>query len=149
MMKAEPKKTEVVLAEGLARSGLRPTCQRSAVYGVLASSTDHPSAEEVFLRSRKVLRTISSATVYNCLETLTDCGLVRAVHRDRQPTRYCANHSEHAHFHDESGEVSDIPLSPEAVKYITALLPEGYAADSFELSYRGRAPRKKESNPLS
>ncbi len=146
MMKAPLENMESELVEGLARTGLRPTSQRRAVYGVLASSQDHPSAEDVFLRSRKILRTISLATVYNCLETLVDCGLVRAVHRDRLPTRYCANRSEHAHFHDESGEVTDVPLSPEAVKYITALLPEGFAADSFELSYRGHAPQKNESS---
>jgi Fur family peroxide stress response transcriptional regulator len=145
-MKVTAKETEVALAEGLARSGLRPTSQRSAVYDVLVSSRDHPTAEEVFLRSRKILRTISLATVYNCLETLVDCGLVRAVHRDRLPTRYCANRCEHAHFHDESGEVTDVPLSPDAVKYIAALIPEGFAADSFELSYRGHAPRKTGSS---
>lgn len=146
MMKAPLENMESELVEGLARTGLRPTSQRRAVYDVLASSHDHPSAEEVFLRSRKVLRTISLATVYNCLETLVDCGLVKAVHRDRLPTRYCANRSEHAHFHDESGEVTDVPLSPEAVKYISSLLPPGFAADSFELSYRGHAPRKTGSN---
>ena len=31
--------------------------------------------------------TISMATVYNCLETLVTCGLVKQVNIEREPTR--------------------------------------------------------------
>lgn len=138
MVHTEIRDISAELTAGLARRGLRPTSQRSAVYEVLASSFDHPTAEDVFVRSRRVLKTISLATVYNCLETLADCGLVRAVHRDREPTRYCANHAEHAHFHDvANGSVTDVPLSPEAVEYLLSLAPEGFEVSGFELSFRG------------
>lgn len=138
MMHATTHDSASELSAGLATKGLRPTVQRSAVYEVLVAATDHPSAEEVFSRTRRALRTISLATVYNCLETLVDCGLVRAVYRDRQPTRYCANHAEHAHLHDLThGDVMDVPLPPEAVRYILSLAPDGFAVTSFDLNFRG------------
>ena len=123
---------------GLAGTGVRPTRQRSLVYEVVKAKTDHPTAETIFARAREKMPTISLATVYNCLETLVDCGLVRAVHRDRLPTRYCANACEHAHFHDRSGAVTDVALPAEALKYLRSLVPQGYVAESVELNFIGR-----------
>jgi Fur family peroxide stress response transcriptional regulator len=59
------------------------------------------------------LPTISLATVYNCLEALVQCNLIRQVNFDRGPTRYCPNLHPHAHFHDEvTGSTYDIDLPP-------------------------------------
>lgn len=124
---------------GLSRIGLRSTRQRELVYEILLSTHDHPTAEDVFARARQRVSTISLATVYNCLDTLTSAGIVRAVHRDRESTRYCANSCEHAHFHDLSdGKVSDVPLSPEALQYLRSLAPQGYVVERIELNYVGR-----------
>src|ERR1700761_872478 len=91
--------------------GFRMTEQRRAVYDALMGQRDHPTAVEVFMRVKAKKPSISLATVYNCLETLTDCGLVRAVNHDREPSRYCPNLSEHAPLFCEScGGVLDIPL---------------------------------------
>ena len=76
------------LTQRLADSGLRATPQREVVYSVLLRKRDHPTAEEVFARVKAELPTISLATVYNCLETLVQCELVRAVNFERSPTRY-------------------------------------------------------------
>src|SRR6266436_1513373 len=78
--------------------GLRMTDQRRAVYDVLMRKRDHPTAVEVFTRVRDKVPSISLATVYNCLETLTDCGLAKSVTDERGPARYCPNLQEHAHF---------------------------------------------------
>ena len=67
------------LAQKLADSGLRSTPQREVVYDVLLRKRDHPTADEVFARVKSGLPSISLATVYNCLETLVQCDLVRAV----------------------------------------------------------------------
>jgi len=70
---------------------LRLTSQRRHVYDELMSAGDHPTATDVFIRVQKKLSSISLATVYNCLETMVDHGLIKAVHVDREPTRFCAN----------------------------------------------------------
>ena len=129
------------LAQRLATSGLRSTPQREVVYGVLLNKRDHPTADEVFARVKGELPTISLATVYNCLETLVQCDLVRAVNFERGPTRYCPNLRPHAHFHDEStGATHDIDLPPEVLESVKAVLPKDYDAKSVEIIFRGKAP---------
>src|ERR1700748_348489 len=99
------------LAQRLADSGLRSTAQREVVYRVLLEKRDHPTSEDVFDRVKAVMPSISLATVYNCLETLVQCNLVRQVNFERGPTRYCPNLEPHAHFHDEkTGSIHDIEL---------------------------------------
>jgi Fur family peroxide stress response transcriptional regulator len=126
------------LAQRLASSGLRSTPQRELIYGVLLSRRDHPTADEVYARVRADMPSISLATVYNCLETFVQCGLVKAVHFERASTRYCPNLSPHAHFHDEqSGSIHDIDLPPELLEKVTSVLPPGFDAKSVEVTFRG------------
>lgn len=128
------------LAQRLADSGLRATPQREIVYSVLLAKRDHPTADEVFVRVKSELPTISLATVYNCLETLVQCDLVRAVNFERGPTRYCPNLQPHAHFHDEqTGATHDIDLPPELIEKVNSVLPAGYDAKSVEIIFRGKA----------
>lgn len=128
------------LAQKLADSGLRSTPQREVIYDVLLKKRDHPTADEVFARVKSELPTVSLATVYNCLETLVKCDLVRAVNFERGPTRYCPNLRPHAHFHDEqTGETYDIDLPPTVLDKVNSVLPRGYDAKSVEIIFRGSA----------
>ncbi|MGF1482898.1 MAG: Fur family transcriptional regulator [Opitutales bacterium] len=126
------------LDHALERLGMRSTRQREHVFAVLLDKRDHPTADEVYSRAREEMPSISLATVYNCLETLVQCGLVRPVNVDRQPSRFCPNLSKHAHFHDEdSGRVYDIDLPEDFSQRLRDILPPGYEANTFELSFRG------------
>ena len=126
------------LTQRLADSGLRPTPQREVVYQVILAKRDHPTAEEVFDRVKVQMPTISLATVYNCLDALVQCGLIKQVNFVREPTRYCPNLHEHAHFHDEAtGEIHDIEIPADLMTNLRSLLPAGYAATSVDLSFRG------------
>ena len=127
------------IAQRLVDSGLRPTAQRETVYQVLLNIRDHPTADEVFVRVKDVMPTISLATVYNCLEALVHHELVRAVNFERLPTRYCPNLHPHAHFHDEAGSTLDIDLPPDMLEQLRALLPKGYAAKHIEINFHGRS----------
>lgn len=137
---SSPTEFPAALAKRLAESGLRPTPQREVVFKVILEKRDHPTADEIFARVKSQMPTISLATVYNCLETLVQNGLVRQVNFERAPTRYCPNLHEHAHFHDETtGEVHDIEVPSELLAQLRAVLPDGYDASSIELSFRGSA----------
>jgi Fur family peroxide stress response transcriptional regulator len=134
--------TPDLLARKLADSGLRSTPQREVVFDVLLKKRDHPTADEVYARVRHEMPTISLATVYNCLETLVQCNLVRAVNFERGPTRYCPNLRPHAHFHDEqTGATHDIDLPPALIETVHAVLPPGYDASSVEIIFRGKADK--------
>src|SRR5271169_1362004 len=128
------------LAQRLSDSGLRSTPQREVIYNVLLSQRDHPTAEDVFARAKPEIPMISLATVYNCLETLVQCNLVRAVNFERGPTRYCPNLRPHAHFHDErSGGTHDIDLPEGLLDQVKSVLPAGFEASSVEIIFRGTA----------
>jgi Fur family peroxide stress response transcriptional regulator len=124
----------------MGRDGMRLTPQRRHVYEVLMEKRDHPTATEVFLRVQKRMSTISLATVYNCLETMVDHGLVKAVHVDREPTRFCANLKEHGHFHcTECGQISDIEFSHSKDAHGWQL-PSGYLVTQQDVTLRGLCP---------
>ena len=128
------------LSQRLADSGMRNTPQRELVYAVLVKKRDHPTADEVYARVRTDMPTISLATVYNCLEALVQCNLVRQVNFERGPTRYCPNLHPHAHFHDEaSGSTYDVDLPSGILEQLKAQLPEGFTASDVEITFRGKA----------
>lgn len=132
------------LTRRLADCGLRATPQREVVLQVLLKKRDHPTADEVFARVKAEMPSISLATVYNCLEAMVECELVRAVNFERGPTRYCPNLQPHAHFHDEeTGAAIDIDLPPGLLDQIKSLLPSGFTADHVEINFHGRARSKR------
>ena len=119
-------------------NGLRMTRQRREVYKSLMANRVHPTAQDVFLEVKDKLPQISLATVYNCLEALTQHGIIRQVHFDRESCRYCPNLLEHGHFHDHStGKIHDISFKP-GVKLEDILdLPPGTQISNIELTLRG------------
>ena len=135
-----PVEAKKALDKALIEHGLRSTKQREHVFSILLAKRDHPTADEVYARSREKMDTISLATVYNCLETMVSCGLVRAVNYERESTRYCPNLHEHAHFQDrKTGRVYDIDLPSDMMSRLRAILPNEYEADSIELYFHGKA----------
>lgn len=123
--------------ERMATSGLRFTPQRRQVYSILLEKRDHPTANEVFLRAKQVLPDISMATVYNCLDALVQCGLVRQVNLDRAATRYCPNMEEHCHFYcDACGGIFDVDYNPD-MALAELPLPTGFTVTHFEMVIRG------------
>ncbi len=125
------------LSQRLTTGGFRFTPQREQVYAVLLRKRDHPTAEEVFIRAKRELPDISLATVYNCLDALVRCGLVRQLTLDRGAARFCPNMQEHCHFYCDGCEsVFDIDL-PAA----TGLsLPKGFNVERYDLTVHGRCP---------
>ncbi|MEK0446749.1 MAG: hypothetical protein RLZZ399_2070 [Verrucomicrobiota bacterium] len=130
---------EPILQENLSpKKGLRQTEQRKAVFEALMSQTDHPSAVDVFMRVKSRMPSISLATVYNCLDALTESGLVRVVNHEREPSRFCANREEHAHlFCTQCGSVTDLPLHTPVPPHQIWNVPPGVAITHQEVSFRG------------
>ena len=125
----------------ISHKGFRLTKHRREVYDALLEKRDHPTAIEVFLRVKERLPRISLATVYNCLETLTACGLVKHVNIDRQSARYCANLEDHGHFFcDECGVVIDVPLKPKMRAQDPWELPQNAVVSHQEVALRGLCP---------
>jgi Fur family peroxide stress response transcriptional regulator len=107
------------------------------VYNVLLQRRDHPTVEEVFIRSKNQMPDISMATVYNCLDALVKCGLVRHVNLERSATRYCPNMKEHCHFYcDDCGGIFDVDFTAEGGRG-GLQIPEGFKVKHYDISIRG------------
>ena len=131
---------DAALQERLEQSGRRMTAQRQHVYDVLMEKKNHPTAEEVFIRAKKGMPEISMATVYNCLDALVNCGLVRQVNQDREATRFCSNMQPHHHFYcDECGEAYDIDRENGATEPPVPM-PCGFKPTRYEVTIRGLCP---------
>lgn len=145
-----PRHTTKAYDETMSGRGLRFTAQRREVYGVLMARRDHPTAVDVFMRVQKKIPSISLATVYNCLETLTECGLVRHVNFDRGPSRYCPNLDPHEHFFcEECGAIFDV--SPRKAMRLDHAwkMPADAVVSHHQVSFRGLCadcvPKKKQT----
>lgn len=131
---------DTALQARLEKGGLRTTPQRQHVYKVLLEKKDHPTAEEVFIRAKGGMPEISMATVYNCLDALVSCGLVRQVNQDRSATRFCSNMQPHHHFYcDECGAAHDIDRENETNEPPVSM-PRGFKPTRYEVTIRGLCP---------
>ena len=115
------------------------TKQRQVVFDVLeAIGHEHPTASEVFVQAKERMPTISLATVYNCLESLTGAGAIRQVNIEREATRYCPNLRPHAHFYCiDCDKVFDIGLESGADASAVWALPPGCRIEELNVSMRG------------
>jgi Fur family transcriptional regulator, peroxide stress response regulator len=135
-MNAVEKKLNENISRRLNRVGFRFTPQRQHVYDVLMQKRNHPTAEEVFIRAKRAMPEISHATVYNCLDALVKCGLVRQVQLDRGATRFCPNMHEHCHFYcDACDMVFDVDLPAKMQPGVS--LPKGFKAQRYEIAIHG------------
>lgn len=129
------------LTEALAQRGHRMTRQREVVFECLLETRDHPTADQVFTRVREQLPSISLATVYNCLESLVDCHLIRQINFSKQPSRYCPIHDSedhYAHLYDlDAGTVEDVDLPEAVIDAIRSALPAEYQLHRLEINLTG------------
>ncbi len=123
MKTASRQGTADPVQELFAKHSLRCTRQRRAMYEALASTTSHPTADQIFQRVGEREGEISLATVYNTLEAFCRAGLAQKLASNNGSARYDATVHNHLHIRDQdSGSVADVPahLSEKLLDYIPA-----------------------------
>ncbi|MFB0566810.1 MAG: Fur family transcriptional regulator [Candidatus Aminicenantaceae bacterium] len=99
---------------------LKVTPQRAAIFEELQMSNDHPSADVIYRRVKKIFPYISFDTVYRTLITFDKIGIITVVEGYGEPKRFDSNFETHHHFRclkcntimdfwDESYDNIDIP----------------------------------------
>ena len=78
--------------------GLKVTPQRIAVYRELLKTEEHPSAEMLHRKVKKIFPSISLDTVNRTLLTLNEIGVAFVVEGSGDAKRYDAGSEEHQHF---------------------------------------------------
>lgn len=106
-----PKPSDDCIRIAFRKRGLRFTRQRASIFRALASTTSHPTADELLTFVRDEDPNVSLATIYNTLDVLTDSGLCRRMPGASASSacRYDADTDSHVHLVADSGEILDIP----------------------------------------
>lgn len=121
--------TDEVIAK-LREHGISPSAQRVAIAEYVLSTTEHPSADQVFAAVRRSLPVLSRATVYNTLNLFVEKGLLRELVLAEGRVVFDPKVGAHHHFvDDETGAIRDIPwkaLSVEGVETLAEIEVRDY-----------------------
>lgn len=99
----------IVIVTDSERKNMRNTLQRELVYDIVMNSSDHPSADVVYERARRMMPRISMGTVYRNLKQLAEAGRIREIRISDDSNRYDKTLHTHAHFRCRvCGRVTDI-----------------------------------------
>ena len=121
---------------------VRLTPQRRAVLDVLRSSTDHPTAQDVFARVSSSTPGIGFATVYRALARLVESGQARELSLGDAAARYDANVAAHDHLVcDTCGRAIDLDPALTARVLDQVAAQSGFAVTGYDLQFRGQCPR--------
>jgi Fe2+ or Zn2+ uptake regulation protein len=129
------------LIKSFRQKGLRITPQRRVIFELLAESSDHPTADEIYQRVLAVMPDVARTTVYNTLHELVALGELSAVEDvSESGTRYDTDSSHHHHLFcvrchtlmDISRDFAGVQLSPEEA--------EGYQIVKSQVTFHGICP---------
>jgi Fur family peroxide stress response transcriptional regulator len=83
-----PQKSDALIIETLRKNGYKATTQRIAICRFALHSRDHPTAQRIYNEVRKILPTVSLATVYKTLQILTEHGLIQELDLPQSQARF-------------------------------------------------------------
>lgn len=117
-----PATPDTALQARLQQAGIGPTLQRLAIAEALLRQPCHMTADQVLAAARQWLPSLSRATVYGTLQLFVRQGLLRELPIDGEATVYDSNLAPHHHlYHEDTGEVSDLPAEALQVLGLPAL----------------------------
>lgn len=113
--------------------------KRQAIYELLLSTNEHPTAEWIYNRLKSDYPDLSLGTVYRNLKLLEENGSINSVAVVNGCERYDAKTFPHSHFVcNKCGRVIDVFLSKEISDFTERAHVEGAKAiESFSLIYYG------------
>ena len=91
-----------------AKNGVKFTHQRRIIADVISNSSDHPDANEVYLRSNKIDPRISLATVYRTIKLFEEHNVLNRIELGGKRARYEELNEDEHHDHlidIDSGEI--------------------------------------------
>lgn len=118
------------------------TPQRDALLRALSRVRHHPTAGELYRGVRRILPSVSPATVYRNVQQFADAGIISTLDRPGA-AHYDANPEDHHHFVCvECGAVVDIYLARVSYQIDARLSPlKGTVVNGCEVQLRGRCAR--------
>jgi Fur family peroxide stress response transcriptional regulator len=123
--------------------GLRLTPQRDVLLRALSEAMGHPTADDLVKKVRKVLPTVSHATVYRNVQQLVRAGLIGTLERSGAAAQFEINPDHHHHFMcRRCGQVWDVYLDHVAVRLDKQRSPlNGFHIDRRDVQLHGVCAR--------
>jgi|LGVE01.1.fsa_nt_gb Fe2+ or Zn2+ uptake regulation protein len=120
---------------------MRNTSQRQLILKVVNESLDHPNAETIYERCKKIEPSISMGTVYRNLGVLASLGEILHLPMPKGPDHYDFNTSKHYHFFCRCcNAVTDVELSDIEKKIDESIKIPGYKVEGHQLIIMGVCP---------
>lgn len=117
------------------------TPQRQVVLRVVRGTEAHLTAAEIYDAARRLLPSISYATVYNSLRFLRDEGLISEITFGNSASRYDRETGRHDHaVCTECGRLTDFDLSETAALLKLAARRSKFKPQSVHLTLYGLCP---------
>jgi Fe2+ or Zn2+ uptake regulation protein len=131
------------LRDQCVEQGLRITPQRDVLLRALSETMGHPTADDLVKKVRKVLPSVSHATVYRNVQELVRAGMIRTLERAGASVQFEINPEEHHHFVCRGcGEVWDVYLGTVGFKLDRRKSPlKGFQIDRGEVQLHGLCAR--------
>lgn len=82
----------------LKNHGLKATVARIKIMHYLMEHDNHPSVEQIYDALKDEIPTLSKATVYNTLHSLSEKGVLRELHLGDSMRHFDVPLNDHAHF---------------------------------------------------
>ncbi|ODS30525.1 MAG: putative transcriptional regulator [Candidatus Scalindua rubra] len=125
------------LVERFRSKKLKITPQRLGIFRILESNLQHPSAEDIFSKIKKIYPTVSFTTVYKTLDILEKMGEILKITIDEERKHYDPNTNTHHHIIClMCNKISDIEE-----EHIRPKLPRGilneFTPSSYHISFYG------------
>ena len=133
---------------GERRAGRALTPQREAVLRVVNEAEDHLTANEIYEAARRLLPSISFATVYNSLKYLKEAGLLREINFGKASSRYDRETNRHDHaICSRCGKLVDFDLEETPQLMRAAARRSRFKPESIQLTLVGVCPGCQEGDP--
>ncbi len=129
-------------------AGLAVTHQRQVLYEVLRSIPGHPSPEEVYLRVKRRIPSVSLATVYKNIHSFLDAGIFREVSLHHGSLRVETNARPHHHLVCiVCKSISDIDEKDLGFRHASGPLPGGFVVERYAVDLLGRCAACQPARP--
>ena len=120
------------------------TKQRELVLGIIKDSSEHLTAEEIFMKAKEKMPGIAFATIYNNLNVLLDMKYIGRIKEVGIPDHFDRNITPHDHVVcDICGRLKDV-TTPSLKSYIEDLINLKLTAYRLSMRYVCDSCKEKE-----